>query len=136
MLFHDVIVLASRCWQFFLCFPMVNRWAVCLSRLRRYLSCISINHLTFFYYMQALSSIQWSSGMLFHATVFLTLRCRRIFLFSFGWQSVSRLRIENSEVFELYFNQSPCFYFVSWNRKFQNICGLQVCCFMMYFLCH
>lgn len=48
MLFHDVIVLASRCWQFFLCFPMVNRWAVCLSRLRRYLSCISINHLTFF----------------------------------------------------------------------------------------
>lgn len=37
---------------------------------------------------------------------------------------------------ELYFNQSPCFYCVTWNRKFQNICGLQVCCFMMYFLWH
>ena len=25
MLFHDVIVLASRCWQFFLCFPVVKQ---------------------------------------------------------------------------------------------------------------
>ena len=138
MFFHDVIVLASRCWQFFLCFPVVNRWAVCLSRLRRYLSCIWINHLTFFFYLHA-GTFKYPVVFryAFSCHSFLNIKMQTGFLvFSFGWQSVSRLRIETSEVFELYFNQSPCFYFVSWNRKFQNICGLQVCCFMMYFLWH